>query len=106
MQQPQDILVDAYKLIGETGRTRGTYARNVDGDPVYTLSPDGHVYCAVGAILVTAEKLQATPEAAQDALTALQTASGTLVSLPEWNDLATDQEVSYAFQQALAQTLV
>lgn len=94
------VLEQARELLVNEGRARGSYALTSEGKPTYTLDDDAQQFCTVGAILRTAHDLGAMCSYNR-AFNLLLLASGTLVNLTEWNDLATDEEVLATFDRAI-----
>lgn len=47
---PLDLLTEAQKLISDPAHwTRGTYARNAEGEPCTSLAPEAICFCSLGA---------------------------------------------------------
>jgi hypothetical protein len=98
----QLILSRAAELV-EPGRSKGKFAEDQDGNYVPTDSAEAVQFCAVGALWRAMVETGGTKKDFDEALAALSSAVGSLLPLPEWSDLATDDEVEDAFRRAQGQ---
>lgn len=95
------ILEEARRLLVTTQRVRGYYAFDEHGFPVCALNADAAGFCLIGALYRAAHNLKAGRDYYAAAVEALYEETGTLLSLAEWNDLATDEEVLGALDRLL-----
>lgn len=91
-----EVLTDAVGLL-ENGRAKGKFATDSEGKYVLTNAPEAVHFCAVGALW----RASGGGEMYRAVYDSLLRASGSLLPLTDWSDLATDQEIRDAFERAI-----
>lgn len=101
MSKVRQILQEARNLIA-AGWTKGTFARNADGQAVPNDSKSAQCFCTIGAIRRVADHGSEPLGPYLEAVVAVRQAAGTR-NIPSWNDNSnrTKEEVLEAFDKAI-----